>query len=216
VLTDDGSIWVTVDMEGRVVKHGNVIYLEPPDLSRLPPAEETVEPLPVDRNTLWLIQGQETFRHEGRAFKLDLTGWRDVFITDGPYMGPDGMHVLATFSKPFPGMKGEAGLIVRLFPRPPLGAAPFDSLPRIPQRTTERRIIAMGGLPGTLKVSTLERRELGDVRPRTWYVSAEQAGAAWHLWLELQGTLVDPGPLVQEMTRIAGSLRTVAGMPTPP
>lgn len=221
---DDGHDWVTVDMAGRVVEHGMVIHEGPEvDLHQLPLARtpvavapessvEILQSLPVDRGALGRLKGPETLRHGGRAFKLDLTGWHQTMVCDGPHMGPDGGHVVATYGMPLPGLERDADLTIWLLPEPRVGA-PFDPLPWDATRTTESRVIRMGGLPGTLQVTGFDGTGSGRGKSRIWYVSAEQTGPGWRLRLEIQGTVADPSGLVKELTRIAKSLRCWVGMP---
>lgn len=227
-IVDDGAQWVTVDMERHVIIHGGVITLiSGPDLNQIPLARShaeaveskphqsvTVEALPVDMDALQRLKGPQTFSHEGRTFQLDLTGWQGALICDGPHVGPDGVHVVGTYARRLPGVEGMAYLILWLLPQSGRDGAPFDSQPQTPERTTERRLIAMGGQPGTLHLTRFERQGLKESKPHPWYVSAEQAGLGWHLWLEVEGTAGDPGALVQEVTRLASSLRRITNMPT--
>lgn len=231
---EDGAIWVTVDMERRVVTHGRVITAGPePDLNKLPitempsaeprespgtagpdsPKNVTLTALPIDMEALARLQGPQTFSHEGRIFRLDLTGWHWTLVCDGPHAGPNGAHVLGTYAKSLPGAEGEVHLTIWLVPRSAVDDTPFDPLPQTPERNTEKRLIAMGGQPGTLHLSSLERRTPSDPRSRIWYASAEQAGRGWLLRLEAEGTLGDSSPLVKALTHLAKSLRPVAGMP---
>jgi hypothetical protein len=173
---------------------------------------ETLSALPVDMDALMRFKGPVILRHEGRAFRLDLTGWQWTIVCDGPRVGPDGVHVVGTYAKSLPGMDGQAELTIWLLPGS-RNDAPFDPLPRMAERTPERRVINMGGLPGNLHLASFDYPVPGRTKPRTWYVSAEQIGPGWRLWLEFKGTLIDPNPLVQEATRVAGSLRLMVGMP---
>lgn len=224
---EDGAQWVTVDMERHVIVHGAVITAFPgPDLNQIPLARSnaesvalkphqsmTVEALPVDMGALQRLQGPQTFSHEGHTFQLDLTGWQWALIADGPHVGPDGVHVLGTYARALPGVDGRVYLTLWLLPRAGRDGAPFDPQPQTPERTTESRLLAMGGQPGTLHLTRFERQEPKDSKPHPWYVSAEQTGLGWHLWLEVEGAVGDPGALVQEVTRLASSLRRIANMP---
>lgn len=113
-------------------------------------------------------------------------------------------------------MDREVRLTIWLLPGSAENSAPFNPLPQTPERTTERCLIAMGGQPGTLHLTSLERCQPTDPKPPTWNVSAKQAGPGWLLWLEIEGTLEDPGAIKEEMTRLASSLRRMAGMPPSP
>jgi|GEM_PF-5447845 len=215
VPVDDGHIWVTVDMQRHVVTHG-IAITQPfaPDPAQVPLTRpktstetiETLSALPIDMEALNRLKGPQVFQHEGRTLALDLTAWEWTMVADGPHMGPDGVHVLGTFAKTLPGLEGQANLTIWLLPFPHRDGEPLDPLPPASRTPAVKRLLALGGQPGTLLVTS--------PLPRVWQATTEQTGPGWRLRLEMYGSGASSAPLEKEMARLGASLRRISGMST--